>query len=114
MLQQDEPSDYVLATGIATSVREFVEWAFEDAGIPIDFRGEGVEERGYARSDGRLLVEIDPRYFRPTEVDCLLGDAGKARSKLGWQHETSPRELAREMVLADLQHMRHGTAGGKA
>ena len=107
MLQQDQPDDYVLATGETTEVREFVRWAFEDAGIPIEFRGEGVDEKGYAKSDGRLLVEIDPRYFRPTEVDLLIGDPAKAKEKLGWMHETSVRELAREMVQADLEVMRH-------
>jgi GDPmannose 4,6-dehydratase len=106
MLQQDEPDDYVLATGETTEVREFVRWAFEDAGVPIEFRGEGVEEKGYARSDGRLLVEVDRRYFRPTEVDLLIGDPRKAHQKLGWRHQTSVRELAREMVEADLKVMR--------
>ena len=106
MLQQDEPDDYVLATGTTTEVREFTRWAFEDAGIPIEFRGEGVDEKGYALSDGRVLVEVDPRYFRPTEVDMLVGDPGKAHQKLGWRHETSVRELAREMVEADLKVMR--------
>jgi len=106
MLQQDEPDDYVLATGETTEVREFVRWAFEDAGIPIEFRGEGVDEKGYAQSDGRLLVEIDPRYFRPTEVELLIGDPAKAHQKLGWRHETPVRELAREMVEADLVTMR--------
>ncbi|QPD00302.1 GDP-mannose 4,6-dehydratase [Qipengyuania soli] len=104
--QQDEPDDYVLATGVTTEVREFVRWAFEDAGIPIEFRGEGIDEKGYAKDDGRLLVEVDPRYFRPTEVDLLIGDPTKAREKLGWTHDTGPRELAREMVLADLEIMR--------
>ena len=106
MLQQDAPDDYVLATGETTEVRQFVSWAFEDAGIPIEFRGEGSQERGYARADGRVLVEVDPRYFRPTEVDLLIGDPGKAHRKLGWRHETSVRELAREMVAADMQIMR--------
>ena len=106
MVQQDEADDYVLATGITTEVREFVRWAFEDAGIPVEFRGEGVDEKGYALSDGRCLIEVDPRYFRPTEVELLLGDPAKAKQKLGWEHETSPRELAREMVLADLEAMK--------
>jgi len=106
MLQQDEPDDYVLATGETTQVREFVRWAFEDAGIPIEFRGEGVDEKGVSLEDGRILVEVDPRYFRPTEVDLLIGDPGKAHQKLGWRHETSVRELAREMVAADMQVMR--------
>lgn len=107
ILQQDEPDDYVLATGETTQVREFVRWSFEDAGIPIEFRGEGLEEKGYCQSTGRCLVEVDPRYFRPTEVDLLLGDPSKAHQRLGWRHETSVRELAREMVLADLEVMKN-------
>lgn len=112
MLQQDEPDDYVLATGETTYVREFVRWAFEDAGIPIEFRGEGVEEKGYAQSDGRVLVEIDPRYFRPTEVELLIGDPSKANAKLGWRHEIGARDLAREMVLADLKSMKTDPIAG--
>lgn len=107
MLQQDEPGDYVLATGVTTEVREFVRWAFEDAGIPVEFRGEGLDEKGYAQDDGRPLIEVDPRYFRPTEVELLLGDPTKAKEKLGWTHDTGPRELAREMVEADMIEMRH-------
>lgn len=103
MMQQDEPDDYVLATGETTEVREFVRWAFEEAGIPVEFRGEGVDEKGYSISDGRLLIEVDPRYFRPTEVELLLGDPGKAHQRLGWKHETSAHDLAREMVQADLR-----------
>lgn len=105
MLQQDEPDDYVLATGVTTTVRDFVTWAFADAGIELEWRGEGVEEKAYDRQTGTCRVEIDPRYFRPTEVDLLVGDAGKARQKLGWRHETGVRELVREMVEADLQVM---------
>jgi GDPmannose 4,6-dehydratase len=107
MLQQDEPDDYVLATGETTEVREFTRWAFEDAGRPIEFRGEGVDEKGYCQATGEVLVEIDPQYFRPTEVDLLIGDPGKAHQKLGWRHETSVRELAREMVQADLELMKN-------
>jgi GDPmannose 4,6-dehydratase len=106
MLQQDEPDDYVLATGETTQVREFTRWAFGDAGIPIEFRGDGVEEKGYCLKTGRCLVEVDPRYFRPTEVDLLIGDPRKAHQKLGWRHETPVRELCREMVEADLVVMR--------
>ncbi|MBO9602035.1 MAG: GDP-mannose 4,6-dehydratase [Novosphingobium sp.] len=106
MLQQDEADDYVLATGETVEVREFVRWAFEDAGLPIDFTGEGAAEQGICRKTGKVLVEVDPRYFRPTEVDLLIGDASKAHQKLGWRHETPVRELAREMVLADLEVMR--------
>ena len=106
MMQQDEPDDYVLATGETTEVREFVRWAFEDVGIEIAFTGEGVAEKGLCKKTGKVLVEVDPRYFRPTEVELLIGDPTKAREKLGWRHETSARELAREMVLADLETMR--------
>ena len=105
MLQQDQPDDYVLATGVTTTVRRFVEWAFEDIGIGLQWRGQGVGERGYDTATGKCLVEVDPRYFRPTEVDFLLGDAGKAHQRLGWRHETSVRDLAHEMVREDLKAM---------
>lgn len=103
MLQQDNPDDYVLATGEATSVRNFATWAFEDVGIPLEWRGEGVEERGVDARTGKCLVEVDPRYFRPTEVDMIVGDASKARERLGWSHATSARTLAAEMVQEDLR-----------
>lgn len=106
MMQQDEPDDYVLATGETTEVRQFVEWAFEDVGIALDWKGEGVDEKGYCRATGKCLVEVDPRYFRPTEVELLIGDPAKAKQKLGWSHETPVRELCREMVQADLEAMR--------
>ncbi len=106
MMQRDEPDDYVLATGETTEVREFVRWAFEDAGIPVEFKGEGIEEKGYSTENGRCLIEVDPAYFRPTEVELLLGDPTKAKEKLGWVHETGPRDLAREMVQADFEVMR--------
>jgi GDPmannose 4,6-dehydratase len=102
MLQQGEPDDYVLATGTATTVRTFAQWAFEEVGIVLDWRGEGSGEKGYDAGSGRLLIEIDPRYFRPTEPAHLEGDAGKARQVLGWSYEVSVRELVREMVAADL------------
>nr|WP_260583164.1 GDP-mannose 4,6-dehydratase [Sphingopyxis sp. PET50] len=105
MLQQDEPDDYVLATGETTPVRDFVEWAFEDVGIALEWKGEGVEEKGYCTSTGNCLVEVDPRYFRPTEVDLLIGDASKAHQKLGWRHETPVRELCREMVREDVRQL---------
>ncbi|ESX04550.1 GDP-mannose 4,6-dehydratase [Mesorhizobium sp. M0761] len=105
MIQQDQPDDYVLATGKTTPVRQFVEWAFEDIGVEIEWRGKGVGEKGYDVASGRCLVQVDPRYFRPTEVDLLLGDATKAKEKLGWVHETSVRELAAEMVREDLKVM---------
>lgn len=106
MLQQDEPEDYVLATGSTQSVRDFTIWAFEDAGIGIEFRGEGTDEKGYCKDSGRCLVQIDPRYFRPTEVDYLCGNAAKARAKLGWEAKSGVRELAREMVAADIAAIR--------
>ena len=102
MLQQDMPSDYVLATGRTTSVRDFARWAFEDAGLALDFKGSGAEEKGICRDTGRTLIEIDPRYFRPTEVDLLCGDASKAKERLGWEAQTFARDLAREMVAADM------------
>lgn len=111
MLQADEPDDYVLATGKTTTVRTFVEWAFEDAGIALRWDGKDADEKGYCAKTGRLLVAVDPRYFRPTEVELLIGDPTKARDKLGWQHDTSPRDLAREMVQADLQVMQTAPIG---
>jgi len=105
MLQQDQPDDYVLATGETTEVRKFVEWAFEDVGVTLEWRGTGVEEKGYCTETGKCLVEVDPRYFRPTEVELLIGDPAKAHAKLGWSHDTSVRDLAREMVQADLKVM---------
>ncbi|UIP07385.1 GDP-mannose 4,6-dehydratase [Erythrobacter sp. SDW2] len=109
MLQQDVPDDYVLATGVTTSVRDFTRWAFEDAGITLEFSGEGVDEKGICAATGKVLVEVDPRYFRPAEVDLLIGDAGKAREKLGWVPQMGVRDLAREMVAADLEVMRADT-----
>lgn len=111
MLQADEPDDYVLATGKTTTVRTFVEWAFEDAGIRLRWEGKDVDEKGYCAKTGRLLIAVDPRYFRPTEVELLIGDPAKAREKLGWHHDTSPRDLAREMVQADLQIMQTAPIG---
>jgi GDPmannose 4,6-dehydratase len=105
MLQQETPDDYVLATGETTPVRTFVEWAFEDVGITLRWEGEGEHEKGFCAATGRCLVEIDPRYFRPTEVDLLVGDPTKAYEKLGWRHETPVRELVRDMVAADLHVM---------
>ncbi len=106
MLQQDEPDDYVLATGTMTSVRKFAELAFSKCGITLEWQGSGVEEKGICSSSGRTLVEIDPRYFRPSEVNELLGDASKARDKLGWQAKTTLETLIEEMVQADLLEVR--------
>jgi GDPmannose 4,6-dehydratase len=101
MLQQDTPDDYVLATGESHSVREFVEKAFSHIGRSIVWRGRGLEEKGVDKSTGEVLVEVDPRYFRPTEVDSLVGDPSKARAKLGWRHKTSFDALVADMVEAD-------------
>jgi GDPmannose 4,6-dehydratase len=109
ILQQPEPDDYVLATGETHSVREFVELAFAQTGVEIAWKGAGVDERGLDRKTGRVLVEIDPRYFRPTEVDILQGDATKAREKLGWTHKTTFRDLVTEMVESDVRAIKeHG------
>jgi GDPmannose 4,6-dehydratase len=101
MLQQETPDDYVLATGESHSVREFVEKAFSHIGRSIVWRGRGAEEKGVDKATGEVLVEVDPRYFRPTEVDSLLGDPSKARAKLGWRHKTSFDALVADMVQAD-------------
>ena len=113
MLQQEEPDDYVLATGRSTSVRSFAERAFGEIDMAIEWVGEGVEELGRCAKTGRVLVEVDPRYFRPTEVDQLLGDPSKAERKLGWKHEITVEELCAEMVRHDLtavarEHVRRG------
>lgn len=100
--QHDEPDDFVLATGETHSVREFVELAFAETGRRIVWRGTGTDEVGVEESSGKVLVEVDPRYFRPTEVDHLLGDPSKAQEKLGWRHQTSFQDLVREMVREDL------------
>ena len=103
ILQQDEPDDFVIATGEAHSVREFVEKAFLEVGMPVTWKGSGVQEIGKDSGAGKTLVQIDPRYFRPTEVDYLLGDPSKARSKLGWEPTVSFDELVKMMVREDLK-----------
>jgi GDPmannose 4,6-dehydratase len=105
MLQQDKADDYVLATGQTTSVRSFVEKSFRKVGMEIEWRGEGAEERGIDTSTGKTMVEVDARYFRPTEVDLLLGDPSKAHERLGWRHEASVDEIVAEMVREDLKAM---------
>jgi len=119
MLQQPEPQDFVIATGMQRSVRDFVEAAAKELAIAIQWRGEGAEERGYD-AGGACIVAIDPRYFRPTEVDTLLGDASKAREVLGWQPKISFDELVAEMAREDLKSAerdalvaRHGYAAAK-
>jgi GDPmannose 4,6-dehydratase len=114
ILQQPEPDDYVLATGEAHSVREFVEKAFACVGKRIEWRGSGVNETGVEAGTGRVLIEIDPRYFRPTEVMQLLGDPSKARKKLGWQHRTSFETLVQEMVREDLALMQKAQTNSRA
>ena len=106
MLQQDKPDDYCLATGEMHSVREFVELAFSEIGEEIEWKGNGIDEKGYSKNSGKILVEIDPRYFRPTEVEQLLGDPTKAHEKLGWQHKITFPELVAEMVEADRETVR--------
>jgi GDPmannose 4,6-dehydratase len=103
MLQQDVPDDYVLATGEMHTVREFVELAFAVANIRIEWRGHGIDEQGIDVASGRVAVRINPRYFRLTEVDLLLGNPAKARAKLGWQHRIPFGDLIREMVESDIQ-----------
>lgn len=110
MLQQGEPGDYVIASGETHTVREFVNLAFAEVGIKLEWHGKGVNEKGVDAKTGRILVEVDPRYFRPTEVDLLWGDATKAKKELGWQPKTSIRDLVRIMVQYDLQHDGYGGA----
>lgn len=113
VLQQDTPDDYVLATGETHPVREFVECSFAEVGRTLEWRGEGVDEVGVDTKTGETLVAIDPRYFRPTEVDLLLGDPTKAKEKLGWSHTTSFPDLVSEMVAAELKSMKaHVDLGG--
>jgi GDPmannose 4,6-dehydratase len=110
ILQQDKPEDYVIATGITTSVRDFIKMAFEEVGVEVEFTGEGLHEKGYVKSTtgeyaftiGQEVVCIDPRYFRPTEVDLLIGDPTKAQEKLGWKPKYSLKEMITEMVQSDL------------
>ena len=103
IVQHPQADDYVLATGETHKVREFVEKAFAQIGTRIEWKGTGVDETGIDAGSGRVLVRIDPRYFRPTEVDLLIGDPSKARSKLGWQHSVSFEALVAEMVASDLK-----------
>jgi GDPmannose 4,6-dehydratase len=106
ILQQDTPDDYVLATGETHTVREFIEKSFALVDRPLEWKGHGLDEVGIDSTTGRTVVAIDPRYFRPTEVDLLIGDPTKARTKLGWSHQSSFDELIREMVFSDLEKVR--------
>jgi GDPmannose 4,6-dehydratase len=103
MLQQDQPEDYVIATGQQHSVREFVESAGDELELSIQWKDKGLDEKGIDENTGKVIIAIDPRYFRPTEVDTLLGDATKAREKLGWQPRIAFKELVSEMVAHDLK-----------
>lgn len=100
MLQQEKPDDFVLATGETTTVRKFVEMAFNEVGLPIQWKGKGVEEKGMG-PDGRVLIEVSPQFFRPAEVDLLIGDPSKAKKLLGWNPKTSVEELMKMMVRSD-------------
>jgi GDPmannose 4,6-dehydratase len=114
MLQQDEPEDYVIATGITTTVRDFIRMSFKELGVELEFRGKGKDEKGFVRScddrfsfkEGQEIIAVDPSYFRPTEVDMLIGDATKAKQKLGWQPKYSLPEMVKEMVDYDLELFR--------
>ena len=106
ILQHDTPEDFVIATGEQHSVREFTELAFKVAGIDIEWRGEGINEQGICRQSGQVLVEVDPKYFRPTEVDTLLGNPAKARELLGWNPtKTSFEQLVKIMTTHDLDYV---------
>jgi GDPmannose 4,6-dehydratase len=103
MLQQDEPQDFVIATGEQHSVREFVELTGKELGLVIRWEGQGLKEKGIDDKTGQALVAVDPRYFRPSEVETLLGDCTKARQKLGWKARTTFKQLVSEMVANDLK-----------
>ncbi|MBE0655599.1 MAG: GDP-mannose 4,6-dehydratase, partial [Bacteroidales bacterium] len=120
MLQQDKPEDFVVATGITTEVREFVKMAFEEVGVIIEFKGNGKDEKAYIKelrklpegsvmndkSIGKCVLEIDPQYFRPTEVELLIGDPKKAKDKLGWEPQYTLSQLIKEMIKNDLTIMK--------
>ncbi len=103
MLQQDKPDDYVVATGETHTVREFCELAFKNAGIDLIWKGEGLNEKGIDKATGKVLVNVSSKFFRPTEVDLLLGNPAKAMSKLGWKPRVSFEELVAMMVKSDIQ-----------
>jgi GDPmannose 4,6-dehydratase len=113
ILQQETPDDYVLATGETRSIREFVEIAFKHVGKKIEWRGKGVDETGVEAKSGKTLVKVDPHYFRPTEVELLIGDATKAKEKLGWTATTSFQALVTEMMTSDLAAAKKEASGGK-
>ena len=106
MMQQDEPDDFVLATGETTSVRDFCNMAFGHLGIELEWKGEGVDEKGINKTTGKPIIEVDPQYFRPTEVELLLGDPAKAQEKLGWKFEYTVNDLVKEMVDSDMKELK--------
>ena len=108
MLQAPEPDTYVLATGRTETVRDFASMAFKGAGIAVDWRGKGLEETGVDAATGKTVVRVNPKFYRPAEVELLIGDASKAKDKLGWQATTTLEELCRMMVEADLRRHRSG------
>ncbi len=114
MLQQEQPDDYVAATGIKHTVRDFVDFAFSELGITLEWKGNGIDEKGVDTATGKILVEVDPRYFRPAEVELLIGDPSKAKEKLGWKPEVFLKELVSMMVKHDLSeaekelHLKNG------
>lgn len=108
ILQQDKPQDFVLSMNETHTVREFVELAFAELGYEIEWQGEGVDEKGIDKNTGKVLVEVDPRYFRPAEVELLWGDSTKARTELGWEPKYSFMDLVKEMVQSDLEEMKNG------
>lgn len=107
ILQQEKPSDYVLATGVTTTIRDFCKMAFEALGIDIEFIGSGVEEKGIDKKTGKVLIEVDPQFFRPAEVDLLLGDSTKARTELGWKPNYDLKMLAKEMAETDYENAKN-------
>jgi GDPmannose 4,6-dehydratase len=114
IVQQEKPDDYVLATGVAHSVREFAEAAFRQIGVKLSWKGKEIDEKGIDSASGAVRVEIDPRYFRPTEVQHLIGDATKAKTKLAWQHKIGFEQLVEEMVQADRARLREAGPGSRA
>lgn len=108
ILQQDKPQDYVLSMNETHTVREFVELAFAELGYQLEWQGEGVDEKGIDKNTGKVLVEVDPRYFRPAEVELLWGDSTKARTELGWEPKYSFMDLVKEMVQSDLEELKNG------
>ena len=108
ILQQDKPQDFVLSMNETHTVREFVELAFAELGYELEWQGSGVDEKGIDKNTGRVLVEVDPRYFRPAEVELLWGDSTKARTELGWEPKYSFMDLVKEMVQSDLEELKNG------